>query len=88
MVLLAFENVTGDAAFDEIVPLAMSIELEQSPYLRLLSGDHIQETLRVMQRPPASTEGRLPALHAVVGQRVLADNATPVLTITSASVAR
>ena len=51
-VLLAFENHTGDAVFDETVPLAMAIQLEQSPYLRLLSPGRTQETLRMMQRPP------------------------------------
>jgi serine/threonine protein kinase len=38
-VLLAFENLTGDAAFDETIPLAMSVQLEQSPYLALLSAE-------------------------------------------------
>ncbi len=52
IVLLAFENRTGDRAFDETIPLAMSIQMEQSPHLRLLSAGRIQETLRMMQRPP------------------------------------
>jgi DNA-binding winged helix-turn-helix (wHTH) protein/tetratricopeptide (TPR) repeat protein len=52
MVLLAFENLTGDAVLGETIPLAMSIQLEQSPYLALLSADHVQETLRMMRRPP------------------------------------
>ncbi len=51
-VLLAFENLTGDAVFDETVPLAMSIQLEQSPYLALLSADHVRETLQMMRRAP------------------------------------
>jgi DNA-binding winged helix-turn-helix (wHTH) protein/tetratricopeptide (TPR) repeat protein len=73
MVLLAFENVTGDAAFDEIVPLAMSVELEQSPYLRLLSGDHVQETLRIMQRPPNTPLTRTVGLEVCerIGARAL-----------------
>ncbi len=50
-VLLAFENKTGDAVFDETIPLAMAIQMEQSPYLGLLSPGRIQETLRMMQRP-------------------------------------
>jgi DNA-binding winged helix-turn-helix (wHTH) protein len=50
-VLLAFENETGDAVFDEAVPLATAIQLEQSPYLRLVSPGRIQETLQMMRRP-------------------------------------
>ncbi len=51
-VVLAFENRTGDAAFDEAVPLAMAIQMEQSPYLGLPSPGRIQEVLRMMKRPP------------------------------------
>ena len=50
-VLLAFENRTGDAVFDEIVPLAVSIQLEQSPYLALLSPGRVAEVLKMMRRP-------------------------------------
>jgi eukaryotic-like serine/threonine-protein kinase len=50
-VLLAFENRTGDAVFDDTLPLAVSIQMEQSPYLGLLSPARVQETLRMMQRP-------------------------------------
>jgi DNA-binding winged helix-turn-helix (wHTH) protein/tetratricopeptide (TPR) repeat protein len=53
-VLLAFDNSTGDAVFDETIPLAMSIQMEQSPYLGVLSPARIQETLRMMLRPPAT----------------------------------
>ena len=51
-VLLAFENRTGDPVFDDAVPLAVSIQLEQSPYLGLLSPGRVQEVLRMMKRPP------------------------------------
>ena len=51
-VLLAFENRTGDAVFDEVIPLAMSIQLEQSPYLALLSPGRVREVLQMMKRPP------------------------------------
>ena len=50
-VLLAFENHTGDAVFDEAVPLAMAIQMEQSPYLGLLSPARIREVLQMMKRP-------------------------------------
>lgn len=50
-VLLAFENHTGDAVFDDTIPLAMSIQLEQSPYLGILAPGRVQETLRMMGLP-------------------------------------
>lgn len=58
VVLLAFENRTGDAVFDETIPLAVAIQLEQSPYLSLLSPARVQETLRMMQRPPETAVTR------------------------------
>ena len=50
-VLLAFENHTGDGVFDEAIPIAMAIQMEQSPYLGLLSAAQIREVLRMMKRP-------------------------------------
>jgi DNA-binding winged helix-turn-helix (wHTH) protein/tetratricopeptide (TPR) repeat protein len=71
--LLAFENKTGDGVFDETIPLAMSIQLEQSPYLRLLSPARVQETLRMMQRPPDSPMTRTVGMEVCdrVGARAL-----------------
>jgi len=51
-VVLAFENATGDAVFDEALPLALAIELEQSPYLRVLPAARARDTLGLMKRPP------------------------------------
>ncbi len=51
-VLLAFENRTGDKVFDDTIPLAVSIQLEQSPYLSLLPPLRAQEALQMMKRPP------------------------------------
>ena len=67
-VLLAFENKTSDVVFDEAVPLAMAIQLEQSPYLRLLSPGRIQETLRMMRRPADTPVTR--AVGMEIGERV------------------
>lgn len=50
-VVLAFENRTGDPVFDEAIPLAISIQLEQSPYLDIVSSGRIQEALQMMKRP-------------------------------------
>ncbi len=72
-VLLAFENRTGDRVFDETIPLAMSIQMEQSPYLGLPSPGRIQETLRMMQRPPDTPLTRAVGLEVCerVGGRAL-----------------
>ena len=51
--MLAFENTTGDKVFDDTLPLALAIQLEQSPYLRILSTERIREILGLMQQPPS-----------------------------------
>lgn len=52
IVLADIANHTGDPVFDTTLRQAMAIELEQSPYLRLVPESRIQETLRLMGRPP------------------------------------
>lgn len=51
VVLADFSNSTGDPVFDETLRQGMAIELEQSPYLGLLSEERIRQTLRLMERP-------------------------------------
>ena len=51
LVVLAFENATGDAVFRDTLPLALSIQLEQSPFLRILSAERVREVLQLMKRP-------------------------------------
>ena len=46
-----FTNSTGDAVFDGTLRQGLSVELEQSPFLRLVSEEQIQQTLRMMSRP-------------------------------------
>lgn len=50
--VLAFENLTGNSMFDDTLPLALAIHLEQSPYLRMLSAERVREILGQMKRPP------------------------------------
>jgi DNA-binding winged helix-turn-helix (wHTH) protein/tetratricopeptide (TPR) repeat protein len=50
VVLADFENSTGDAEFDRFLNRALQIDLEQSPFLNLLSRSKIQETLAEMRR--------------------------------------
>jgi serine/threonine protein kinase/tetratricopeptide (TPR) repeat protein len=51
VVLADFDNKTGDAVFDEALKQALGVELEQSPFLNVLSDRKVSETLRMMGRP-------------------------------------
>ena len=59
-VLLAdFVNTTGDAVFDGTLKQALAVQLEQSPYLNLLSRNReIREALQFMGRPATSVSPR------------------------------
>jgi DNA-binding winged helix-turn-helix (wHTH) protein/tetratricopeptide (TPR) repeat protein len=43
-----FVNTTGDPVFDDTLRQGMEVELEQSPSLRLVSGDRIRQALGLM----------------------------------------
>jgi tetratricopeptide (TPR) repeat protein/predicted Ser/Thr protein kinase len=47
-----FDNKTGDAVFDDALKQGLSVQLEQSPFLDLLSERRVNETLRLMGRSP------------------------------------
>jgi tetratricopeptide (TPR) repeat protein len=51
VVLADFDNKTGDTVFDDALKQALKVELEQSPFLNVLSDRKISETLRMMGRP-------------------------------------
>jgi serine/threonine protein kinase/tetratricopeptide (TPR) repeat protein len=51
IVLSDFENKTGDAVFDDTLRQGLSIQLEQSPFLSLISESKINQTLKMMGRP-------------------------------------
>lgn len=51
LVLADFANSTGDPVFDETLRQGLAVQLEQSPFLSLISDDRIQQTLRLMGRP-------------------------------------
>ncbi len=46
--LADFGNTTGDPVFDGTLRQGMAVQLEQSPFLSLISDDRIQRTLRLM----------------------------------------
>jgi serine/threonine protein kinase len=48
IVLADFENKTGDAVFDDTLRQGLTVQLEQSPYLSLISDQKIQATLKLM----------------------------------------
>ena len=53
-VLLAdFVNKTGDPVFDDALKQALTIELNQSPFLNIVSDRKIEETLQLMGQPAA-----------------------------------
>ncbi len=53
IVLADFANTTGDPVFDDTLKQALSISLQQSPFLNLLSEQKIKDTLGLMGHPPS-----------------------------------
>ncbi len=51
LVLADFTNVTGDPVFDVTLREALAVELEQSPFLKILGDERMREDLRLMGRP-------------------------------------
>ena len=51
IVLADFTNTTGDPVFDETLRQGLTIQLGQSPFLRLLPDERIQKTLGLMGQP-------------------------------------
>jgi eukaryotic-like serine/threonine-protein kinase len=56
IVLADFDNKTGDPVFDDTLRQGLSVELQQSPFLSLISDTKVQQTLRLMGQPK---DGRL-----------------------------
>jgi len=51
VVLADIDNKTGDEVFDDALKQALAVELEQSPFLNVLSDQKVSETLGMMGRP-------------------------------------
>jgi eukaryotic-like serine/threonine-protein kinase len=51
IVLADFANSTGDTVFDGTLKQALAIQLEQSPFLSVLSDKQMSDTLKLMQHP-------------------------------------
>jgi len=52
VVLADFSNTTGDPVFDDALKQALTVDLEQSPFINVLSDRRMAETLRLMGREP------------------------------------
>jgi tetratricopeptide (TPR) repeat protein len=51
VVLSDFANTTDEPVFDSTLRAAFSIQLEQSPFLKIMSDDQMRDGLRLMERP-------------------------------------
>jgi eukaryotic-like serine/threonine-protein kinase len=52
IVLADFSNETGDPVFDDTLKTALSVSLNQSPFLNVLSDSNVSKTLNLMEKPP------------------------------------
>ncbi len=68
IVLADFANATGDTVFDGTLRQGLSVQLEQSPFLRIISDQQIQQTLGLMGQP--SDVKLTPAIAREVCQRM------------------
>ena len=51
IVVADFDNKTGDAVFDDTLKTALTVALDQSPFLDVLSDNRVAATLKLMTRP-------------------------------------
>jgi len=51
IVLADFTNKTGDAVFDDTLRQGLTVQLEQSPFLSLISDQRARQTLQLMGKP-------------------------------------
>ncbi len=54
IVLADFTNTTGDSVFDGTLRQGLAIQLEQSPFLKIMEDEQVQRDLRLMSVAPAS----------------------------------
>jgi serine/threonine protein kinase len=57
IVLADFTNTTGDTVFDGALRQGLSVQLEQSPFLSIISDQQIQQTLGLMSQPADAAGG-------------------------------
>jgi len=54
IVIADFANSTGDPVFDDTLKTALTVSLNQSPFLNVLSDNRVAATLRLMTKPPGA----------------------------------
>ena len=54
IVLAEFTNTTGDAVFDDTLRQGLAVQLQQSPFLSLISEERIRRTMSLMNQPPGA----------------------------------
>ena len=54
LVLADFANTTGDPVFDGTLRQGLAIQLEQSPFLKIMDDEQVQQDLRLMSLPPGA----------------------------------
>jgi tetratricopeptide (TPR) repeat protein len=52
IVVADFTNTTGDSVFDGTLRQGVSAQLEQTPFLDIVSGSQVTDILRLMEKPP------------------------------------
>ena len=52
IVIADFANATGDQVFDGTLRQGLATQLEQSPFLKIISDQQVTEALRYMDQPP------------------------------------
>jgi eukaryotic-like serine/threonine-protein kinase len=68
VVLGDFSNTTGDAVFDDTLRQGLDVQLEQSPFLSIISKERMRQTLRLMNQ--ASDARLTPAIARDLCQRL------------------
>jgi len=54
LVLADFVNTTGDPVFDGTLRQALAIQLEQSPFLKIMDDEQVRQNLRLMSLSPGA----------------------------------
>jgi len=54
IVVADFANTTGDSVFDESLQQGLTVQLEQSPYLNIVSDQQVAQQMRLMGQPAMS----------------------------------
>jgi DNA-binding winged helix-turn-helix (wHTH) protein/tetratricopeptide (TPR) repeat protein len=74
VVVAPFENLTGEPVFDRTLATAETIDLDQSPYLDVLTDQRVQDTLALMALPRDQS-----LTPAVAGEVCVRNNGAAVL---------